>query len=129
MLVAILKYIALALSPIIAFLSYRLFLHPLSRVPGPTLAAISSVWYAWHARNGRVRELGKTLHKQYGPVVRVSPNEVWFDSPEAFKVIYSEFDRCRQQDQLFLTRVADASNGFEKSDFYRACHYLILLMG
>jgi hypothetical protein len=79
---------------------YRLFLHPLSDVPGPKLAAISNVWYAYHARNGRVRELGKALHKRYGPVVRVGPNEVWFDSKEAFKMIYS-------------------GSGYEKSDFYR----------
>jgi hypothetical protein len=45
---------------------------------------------AWHARNGRVRELGKTLHRKYGPAVRVGPNEVWFDSKDAFKTIYSE---------------------------------------
>lgn len=79
---------------------YRLFLHPLSDVPGPKLAAISNVWYAYHARNGRVLELGKTLHKRYGPAVRVGPNEVWFDSKEAFKMIYS-------------------GSGYEKSDFYR----------
>ncbi len=35
-------------------------------------------------------ELGKTLHKTYGPVVRVGPNEVWFDSVDAFKVIYGK---------------------------------------
>ncbi|KAB5549552.1 cytochrome P450 [Coniochaeta sp. 2T2.1] len=81
---------------------YRLFLHPLSSVPGPKSAALSNAWLAWHARNGRVRELGKTLHRKYRPVVRVGPNEVWFDSKEAFKFIYN------------------ASNGFEKSDFYLA---------
>ncbi|KAK1538835.1 cytochrome P450 [Colletotrichum costaricense] len=79
---------------------YRLFLHPLARVPGPRLAAISNVWYAYHVRNGRMLTLGKTLHKRYGPVVRVGPNEVWFDSVDAFKHIYR------------------AGTGYEKSDFY-----------
>ncbi|OLN89016.1 Pisatin demethylase 20 [Colletotrichum chlorophyti] len=79
---------------------YRLFLHPLAHVPGPRLAAISNIWYACHARNGRMLELGKTLHKRYGPVVRVGPNEVWFDSVDAFKHIYR------------------AGSGYEKSDFY-----------
>ena len=68
---------------------YRLVYHPLSRVPGPKTAALSNAWLAWHARNGRVRELGKTLHLKYGPVVRVGPNHVWFDSKYAFEVIYS----------------------------------------
>lgn len=77
---------------------YRLFLHPLARVPGPRLAAISNVWHAYHVRNGRMLTLGKTLHKRYGPVVRVGPNEVWFDSVDAFKHIYrmliTPHERC-----------------------------------
>lgn len=68
---------------------YRLYLHPLSRIPGPRLAAVTSCWYAYQVRNGRMLQLGKTLHKQYGPVVRVSPNEVWFNTMDAFRVIYS----------------------------------------
>ncbi|KAM0328581.1 hypothetical protein ACHAQA_004989 [Verticillium albo-atrum] len=81
---------------------YRLVLHPLARVPGPKLAAISNVWHALHAREGRMFALGKTLHKKYGPVVRVGPDEVWFDSKEAFKSIYR------------------AGSGYEKSEFYLA---------
>ncbi|ROT39091.1 cytochrome P450 76C2 [Sodiomyces alkalinus F11] len=81
---------------------YRLFLHPLASVPGPRWAAISSFWYAMQVRDGRMLVLGKTLHKKYGPVVRVAPNEVWFDSPEAFRVIYR------------------AGSGYQKSDFYLA---------
>lgn len=72
-------------------IAYRLVLHPLARVPGPKIAALSNIWYAYHARNGRMLELGKTLHRRYGPMVRVGPNEVWFDSVDAFKHIYSEF--------------------------------------
>ncbi len=70
---------------------YRLFLHPLAAVPGPRLAAVSNAWHAYHARNGLMFELGTTLHARYGPVVRVGPNEVWLDSKEAFRTIYSEW--------------------------------------
>jgi hypothetical protein len=70
---------------------YRLYAHPLSYVPGPRLAAISSLWQARHASRGRIVQLAKTLHRKYGPVVRVGPNEVWFDSKDAFKAIYSTF--------------------------------------
>ncbi|KAF5537072.1 dityrosine transporter [Fusarium mexicanum] len=76
--------------------------HPLARIPGPRLAAISSFWHAYNARMGRMAYLGKTLHRKYGPVVRVGPNEVWFDSKEAFHAIYS------------------SGSGYEKSDFYLA---------
>ena len=70
---------------------YRAKLHPLAKVPGPRIAAVTTLWYAYHVRNGHMLNLAKTLHKRYGPVVRVRPNEVWFDSEEAFRVIYSMF--------------------------------------
>ncbi|KAJ4390378.1 hypothetical protein N0V85_007284 [Neurospora sp. IMI 360204] len=77
---------------ILAISLYRLFLHPLAGIPGPRLAALSNIWHAYHARNGRMYHLGKTLHKRYGPVVRVGPNELWFDSREAFRRIYNTLD-------------------------------------
>jgi hypothetical protein len=75
-------------------LLHRLFLHPLSPVPGPKLAAISNVWHTFYARNGRMLEIGKTLHEKYGPAVRVGPNEVWLNSKDAFRSIYSAFLPC-----------------------------------
>ncbi|ROV90642.1 hypothetical protein VMCG_10017 [Cytospora schulzeri] len=81
---------------------YRLYLHPLSRIPGPRLAAVTNCWYAYQVRNGHMLRLGKTLHKQYGPVVRVGPNEVWFNTKDAFRLIYSP------------------TTGYEKSYFYLA---------
>lgn len=82
--------LSLVLLLVSALTLYRLCLHPLSNVPGPRLAAISSAWYAYHVRNGHMLHLGKTLHKRYGPVVRVRPDEVWLASREACKIIYSE---------------------------------------
>ncbi|PFH57175.1 hypothetical protein XA68_15404 [Ophiocordyceps unilateralis] len=81
---------------------YRLWLHPLAHVPGPRLAAVSNIWYALQIRNGRGVELATTLHRKYGEAVRVGPNEVWFNSSEAFDQIYG------------------AGGGCEKSDFYLA---------
>jgi hypothetical protein len=80
--------LTVALPVSIAF--YRVFLHPLSCVPGPRLATVSNAWHAYHARNGRMLELGRRLHREYGRAVRVGPDEVWFDSVEAFKAIYGE---------------------------------------
>jgi len=36
-------------------------------------------------------EVGKEIHKCYGPVVRVGPDEVWFDSREGFAEVYGMF--------------------------------------
>lgn len=75
---------------ILLVITYRLFFHPLSSIPGPRLAGVSNVWYANEAKNGRMAILGKNLHRNYGPVIRVGPDEVWFNSKSAFKTIYSE---------------------------------------
>ncbi|PHH77606.1 hypothetical protein CDD80_433 [Ophiocordyceps camponoti-rufipedis] len=72
-----------------AIAMYRLWLHPLARVPGPRIAAVSNLWYALQARNGKVVELATTLHHKYGDAVRIGPNEVWFNSSEAHDQIYS----------------------------------------
>lgn len=90
---AIFSILTLIITCILATAIYRLFLHPLSSIPGPRLAAVSNVWYAYHARNGRIAKLGETLHQRYGPMVRVGPDEVWMNSKAAFKAIYSEFLR------------------------------------
>ncbi|KAH6889383.1 cytochrome P450 [Thelonectria olida] len=87
---------------LVAIAIYRLFFHPLASISGPKLAAISSFWHAYHVRNGRMAYLGKTLHQMYGPIVRVGPNEVWFNTKEAFQAIYT------------------MGSGYEKSDFYLA---------
>ncbi|XDG06323.1 hypothetical protein ABKA04_005938 [Annulohypoxylon sp. FPYF3050] len=86
----------------ISLLVYRLYLHPLAKIPGPRLAAITSLWYVYQVRKGRMAVLNKDLHKKYGPVVRISPNDVSFDSKEAFQAIYT------------------GSQYIEKGDFYWA---------
>lgn len=82
--------LVLGIALLLAVAVYRLFFHPLSRIPGPRLAAISNCWLAYHVRNGHMLRLGKTLHNKYGPAVRVGPNEVWFNSKDAFRLIYSK---------------------------------------
>ncbi|EJP65064.1 Cytochrome P450 CYP528A4 [Beauveria bassiana ARSEF 2860] len=94
--------IVLALATLLmAVITHRLFLGPFSHIPGPRLAAVSSIWYAYHARNGTTAAIAKRLHRRYGPVVRVGPKEVWFNTKEAYDHIYSTGIR-----------------GYEKSDFY-----------
>ncbi|KAL7923758.1 cytochrome P450 [Trichoderma austrokoningii] len=99
--------ICLLLLSITSIALYRLFLHPLARVPGPKIAAVSNVWHAYHARNGGMFELACTLHQKYGEVVRVGPDELWFNSMEAFDKIYS------------------STKGYEKSDFYLATSLIL----
>src|SRR5271168_2298706 len=66
----------------------RLILSPLAKIPGPKLAALTQWWIIYHEFNGDRTVTIHTLHQKYGPVVRISPAEVSFTSPEGVREIY-----------------------------------------
>jgi len=84
---------------------YRLYFHPLAKYPGPFFARVSPVRFADHQGTsrqkltlnpqipctlallkGRIPFWIKAQHGKYGPIVRVSPNELCFDDAAAWKV-------------------------------------------
>ncbi|KAK4160878.1 putative isotrichodermin C-15 hydroxylase [Cladorrhinum sp. PSN259] len=67
---------------------YYLFIHPLSKVPGPKLWAISDIPYMYHLVRGDSAQKLKELHDRYGPVVRKTNTDVSFITPSAWKTIY-----------------------------------------
>jgi hypothetical protein len=77
-LIALLAYIFLKIF-------YRLTLHPLAKVPGPKIAAATSLYSAYHdiCTSGLVKSL-PDMHRKYGPVIRIMPNEVHVSNFEAF---------------------------------------------
>ena len=73
---------------------------PLSRIPGPKTFALTKWRLAFEDLQGtRSRKIWE-LHQQYGPVVRVGPKEVSFNTVSALKTIYG------------------AGSGFERTQFY-----------
>lgn len=79
---------------------YSLFLGPLARIPGPKSFALTKWRLAYEDYMGsRTRKI-HALHREYGPVVRVGPDEVAFDSLSALRMIYG------------------AGSGFERTPFY-----------
>lgn len=52
-----------------------------SSAPGPRLAKITHGWKAFHIRNGTYQHRLKGLHRKYGVIVQVSPNEYSVDDP------------------------------------------------
>jgi cytochrome P450 len=81
-------------------LLHRLLIDPLRRIPGPKLYALSKWRLAYEDYKGtRTRAIWK-LHQNYGPVVRIGPKEVSFNSLSALRTIYG------------------AGSGFERTSFY-----------
>ncbi|KAH6643447.1 cytochrome P450 [Truncatella angustata] len=66
----------------------RLFFHPLRSVPGPILNRVSEFPAFLALVTGKQHVYYKSLHNQYGTVVRVSPNELSFVGVQAREDIY-----------------------------------------
>lgn len=71
---------------------YRLFFHPLAKFPGPKLAAITTFYEGYYEiiLNGQYGRKISQLHDKYGPVVRVTPNELHIRDPRFFDDVYSK---------------------------------------
>ena len=56
----------------------RLYFHPLSRFPGPKLAALTTLYTAYYdfTKPGSFMRHTLELHEKYGDVIRIAPNEV-----------------------------------------------------
>lgn len=79
---------------------YRLFLHPLSHIPGPWHYACSSIPLNFHAYNGTECTAVHYLHRDFGLIVRVGPNDVDIADGDAL-------------DEIYVKR-----GGFRKAGFY-----------
>ncbi|KAL1890958.1 hypothetical protein Sste5346_007955 [Sporothrix stenoceras] len=67
---------------------YRLWFHPLARFPGPIANRISWIPGVIWTLKGRMPMETRRLHDRYGPVVRLSPNELAFNSVQAWTDVY-----------------------------------------
>ncbi|KAI3338273.1 cytochrome P450 [Ustulina deusta] len=85
---ALLFAIASLLSLVVNII-YNLLYHPLAHLPGPKLAAVSNIPYSYWFLGGRQPFKIHDLHLKYGPIVRVAPNEVSFNTAESWKDIYA----------------------------------------
>ncbi|KAF7865957.1 hypothetical protein EAF04_006121 [Stromatinia cepivora] len=68
---------------------YLSYFHPLSQFPGPRIAAVSNIWYAYHWLSGRYPWAIEDVLLKYGDVVRIAPNDLVFLTPQAVEDIYS----------------------------------------
>lgn len=80
---------------------YRFYLHPLSRFPGPRLAAITQVREFYYAGiTGTFPDEIQKMHQTYGPIVRINPWEVSIDD-SAFNTGYFGRDKRLSKDPWY----------------------------
>ncbi|KAF4997823.1 hypothetical protein FGRMN_3571 [Fusarium graminum] len=72
-----------------------------AKVPGPFVSNFTSLVLKWHELNANRTVYIHGLHKKYGSVVRIGPNEVSFTSLAALKEIYGS-----------------GGSGYDKTEFY-----------
>lgn len=77
------------LSLLVVRAAYKRYASPLRKYPGPFLASFSRLWKVMSTARGRTHLDHIKLHKKYGPVVRIAPNEVSVASPEAARTLLS----------------------------------------
>ncbi|EKG16266.1 hypothetical protein MPH_06520 [Macrophomina phaseolina MS6] len=68
----------------------RIYFHPLSKFPGPRIAAFSNLPYSVSYLGGRQPYDILKLHEKYGPVVRISPHELSFSTAQSWRDIYGQ---------------------------------------
>lgn len=100
MLMTIAAIITASIAFLVHYICQALLFGPLARIPGPKSFALTKWRLAFEDYKGtRTRKL-HALHKEHGPVIRVGPNEVAFNSLSAMRAIYG------------------AGSGFERTNFY-----------
>jgi benzoate 4-monooxygenase len=73
----------------LVYILYQRFFSPLAKVNGPFWASLSSGWKLLKMAEGDFHETIAKLHEEYGPIVRIAPNEVIISDKSAIREIYS----------------------------------------
>ncbi|KAH0424290.1 cytochrome p450 monooxygenase [Colletotrichum camelliae] len=71
---------------------YSTKFHALKKVPGPWLPAASSLWIRWQRWHGKLSFTADDLLRQYGPVVRISPNMVLVNDSPSLQAVFARQD-------------------------------------
>ena len=72
-----------------------LFFHPLSKFPGPKVWAVSRVPYVYYMWTGKLAHKIRAFHEEYGPAIRLAPDELSFIDPPACKDILARRADCK----------------------------------
>ncbi|ODM14270.1 hypothetical protein SI65_10325 [Aspergillus cristatus] len=93
---------------------YRLYFHPLRKIPGPKLAAITygyEFYYNVIKRGMYIWEIER-LHKVYGPIIRINPREIHIKDPDYYEETFPRGTRKRERDASWLAQFGNDGSAF-----------------
>ncbi|KAF9875733.1 cytochrome p450 [Colletotrichum karsti] len=101
------------------YIIYNLFFHPLRHFPGPLAMRATRAAYCYRLVRGTLSFDMLELHRKYGQVVRIAPDELAFSDAGAWKVIFGHKTGTNTSNAAGQPTTTQ-SLSFEKSDtFYR----------
>ncbi|KAI0382249.1 putative cytochrome P450 [Hypomontagnella monticulosa] len=108
---------------VVVLVFYRLFWHPLADFPGPRLAA-ATVWYEFYydgIKGGQYTFKIQELHDKYGPIVRISPNELHCNDPAFVDTLYAGGSVRRDKYEYYTGQfnVSESAFGTVHHDHHR----------
>ncbi|OAL36555.1 hypothetical protein AYO20_04171 [Fonsecaea nubica] len=101
--------VALVISFVVVRAVHRITLHPLAKFPGPKLAGMTSLYQAWYDLRPSTSYIKHfpALHERYGPIVRITPNQLHIFDMAAYNEIFKPGTRYARQRDNYNQPAAD----------------------
>lgn len=86
-----------------SLLVYRIFFSPLRHFPGPWLAKVSALNFAFQVRNSNANKTLLKLHQEHGDIVCIGSSDLSIIHPKAIDIIYGRGSTCTKAAWYDLT--------------------------
>ncbi|CAG8020504.1 unnamed protein product [Penicillium nalgiovense] len=95
--------LALPLGLLVLRTVYHLYFHPLSKFPGPKLAAATFLYEFYYdvVKSGMYIWEIERMHEKYGPIVRINPREIHIRDSAYYDEIHAGASRKRSKDPKY----------------------------
>jgi hypothetical protein len=106
---------------LVALSIYRIYLSPIAHIPGPFLAKLTYAYEFYYDVLHRGTYIWKirSLHKVYGPIIRISPHEIHIMDADFYDELYAGSTQKRNKWEFICN-----SHGVPDSAFGTASHEL-----